>query len=413
MAQRLVTATGHLIDTGLMSRYLGAVVEGGGSYEILRFDVGKTRGDYSTVEIQVEAKSLPRLNTILANLATLGCHFPDEQDVTLKAVTRAGVAPDDFYSTTHHRTRIRHQGRWLEVKAQRMDGMIVVKGRQARCTLLRDLKKGDRIVCGLGGVEAYPPFEEREAEGFSFMKSETSSERAVELKARDVAETMREMRRQGRDIVVVAGPVVVHTGAGPSLCKLIARGWVDGLLAGNALAVHDVERALHKTSLGIDLDTGLPAAEGHMNHLRAINTIRRAGSLKRAVLQGVLKSGIMKECVEHDVPFSLAGSIRDDGPLPDTEMDLIKAQSDYARLLKNAGLVLILSTMLHGIGVGNMTRSDVIIVCVDIHQGVVTKLLDRGSAQTLGVVTDVSGFLHRLEGELKGRSPGSRPGSSS
>lgn len=404
MLHRRLAASGHLIDTGLMSRFLAAVLGGGGKYEILRFDVGKTKRDFSDLELDVRAGTARALDAIVANLITLGCHLVEDREVTLHPAPKDGVAPTEFYSTTNHKTRVRSGGRWIDVERQRMDGMVVVRRGRAVCTLMRNLKRGDPVVCGVEGVEIFPPFEEQATESFSFMKSETSSERAVEVKARDVAKMVRAVKKAGLRVVAVPGPGVVHTGAGEALARLIKRGWFDAILSGNALAVHDVERSMFGTSLGVDLKTGVPAREGHMNHLRAINTIRAAGSLRRAVQRGVLKSGVMYECVKRDVPFVLAGSIRDDGPLPDTCMDLIQAQAEYARQLEGAGLVIVLSSMLHGIGVGNMLPSAVKLVCVDIHQSVVTKLLDRGSGHALGVVTDVSAFVHRLERELKGRA---------
>lgn len=409
MPTQLVRAEGHLIDTGLMARFLAVVIEGGGTYRIARFDVGRTKRDYSELELEVRARDAGRLRAILDNLAALGCRLVDESEVRLVAAPRDGVAPDDFCSTTHHPTRVRHGGRTLEVEGIRMDAMIVVRGGRARAVLLRELKRGDPVVCGLSGVETLPEFHEREPEHFSFMKSDASSERAVAVKVREVAARIREVKAAGRGIAVVAGPVVVHTGGAAALADLIRRGWVDSLLSGNALAVHDVESSLFGSSLGIDVRNGVAVSEGHMNHLRAINTIRREGSISAAVRRRVLRSGIMYECVRARVPFSLAGSIRDDGPLPDTQMDLLQAQADYAKLLSGAGLALVLSSMLHGIGVGNMVPSNVAMVCVDIHQSVVTKLADRGSAQTIGVVTDVSAFLHRLARALRGRGPRNSP----
>lgn len=404
-----VVAEGHLIDTGLMSRYFGAIVDGGGSYEMLRFDVGKTKSDYSTMEIEVRAPGDVKLRCIIDNLVALGCRLREGRDVVLEKAPKNGVAPAGFYATTHHRTRVRVGGRFVAVADRRMDAVIVVSGRSARCRLIRDLKRGDAVVCGVDGVEIQPPFETRKADSFSFMRSESSSERAVEQKAREVARIVREVKRAGKKVVFVPGPVVVHTGARASFCALIRKGWVDGVLSGNALAVHDAEASMFGTSLGIDVREGRAVSEGHMHHLRAINTIRSAGSIAAAVRDGSLKSGIFKELVDAGVPFVLAGSIRDDGPLPDTEMDLIRAQERYAALLKDAGLVVILATMLHGIGVGNMSPSDVTLVCVDIHPGVVTKLADRGSAHAVGIVTDVSAFLHRLNVELRSRAPGAQP----
>lgn len=399
-----VTIEGHLIDSGLLSRCFGAVIEGGGGYEVLAMSVGRTKRERSIAELEVRAGTADRLDRIVANLVALGCRLVDDAPVALLPCTRDGVAPDTFYASTHHRTEVQHRGRWITVRKQRMDGVIVVKGSTARCTLIRDLKRGDAVVCGIAGVRTALPAEERRAESFAFMKSEASSERAVVVKAREVAALARAAKAAGRKVVFVPGPVVVHTGGAESLRRLVSRGWVDAVLSGNALAVHDVERALFGTSLGVDVDSGIATAEGHMHHLRAINTIRRAGSLKNAVKQGVLRTGIMFALVKHDVPFVLAGSIRDDGPLPDTEMDLIVAQRRYAEAIEGAGLVIVLASMLHGIGVGNMAPSDVPLVCVDIHSSVVTKLADRGSAQAIGIVTDVSAFLHRLDTELTGRT---------
>ncbi len=403
-----VRAEGHLIDSGLMARYLGAIVEGGGRYEIVRFDVGRTTKDFSVAEIDVRAATEGALRRILDNLLSLGARPAEARDARLVPAPKDGVAPEGFHSTTHHRTRVRHRGAWLDAERTRMDAMIVVRGGRARCVLLRDLRKGDQVVCGPEGIDVVLPRDERRPETFAFMRSETSSERAVEVKVAEVAEAMKAARRAKRRIVAVAGPVVVHTGGAPHLAALVKQGAIDSILAGNAIAVHDVELALFGTSLGVELATGLGASEGHMHHLRAINAIRRAGSIAKAVKTGVLKSGIFYECVRAGVPFSLAGSIRDDGPLPDTEMDLIAAQRRYAELLEGAGLVLVLGSMLHGIGVGNMLPGDVPIVCVDIHPGVVTKLADRGSAQTIGVVTDVSVFLHALRKRYQVPFPGRR-----
>jgi lysine-ketoglutarate reductase/saccharopine dehydrogenase-like protein (TIGR00300 family) len=215
-----------------------------------------------------------------------------------------------------------------------------------------------------------------------------------------IAAMMQDTRAAGGRIAVVAGPVVVHTGGGAYFCDLIRRGFVDVLLAGNALAVHDVEQALFGTSLGVDLETGKPIEGGHRHHMRAINAIFRAGSLRAAVEQGVLTSGVMHECIRRNIEYVLAGSIRDDGPLPDTVSDLVEAQDRYAAALQGVKLVLVLSSMLHGIGVGNMLPASVRLVCVDINPAVVTKLADRGSSQTIGIVTDVGLFLRQLASAL-------------
>jgi lysine-ketoglutarate reductase/saccharopine dehydrogenase-like protein (TIGR00300 family) len=283
-----------------------------------------------------------------------------------------------------------------------MDAVIVVEGDHAVCRKLRDVRAGDPIVCGVDGIKVSPEFRERDRFGFAFMSSDNSSERHVEASVTKIAAMMREVKRSGGRIAFVVGPVVVHTGGVPHLAQIIRQGFMDVMLAGNAVAVHDTELALFGTSLGIDLEAGLPVHHGHQHHMRAINAINTAGSLAAAVEQGVLTSGLMYECVRHQVPFVLAGSIRDDGPLPDTEMNLLIAQDRYAAALAGVQLVVVLSSMLHGIGVGNMIPAWVRMVCVDINPAVVTKLADRGSSQTIGLVTDVGMFLHHLATKLEG-----------
>ena len=399
--ERRLIAQGHLIDSGLMSKYLDIVLENGGSYELIRFDIGRTVSDYSEVEMKVSAGEPARLARILENLTNLGCHLvEDAEAVHLAPSDRAGTVPDDFYSTTNHRTRIYHDGAWMDVTHQRMDAVIVVSGGGARCVKLRDVQAADQIVCGIRGVQVFPPFKDKEKGDFVFMNNEVSSERRVELVVAQLATAMQEVRARHGRIVTVAGPVVVHTGGSQHLGRLIRAGYVQALLSGNAIGVHDTESALLGTSLGVDTASGIPVHEGHRNHMRAINAIRRAGSLKAAVESGALRSGLMFECIRHGVDLVLAGSIRDDGPLPDTIMDMVVAQEKYAAALEGADLVLILGTMLHGIGVGNMTPSWVRTVCVDINPATVTKLVDRGSAQASGIVTDVGLFLRLLADEL-------------
>ena len=293
-------------------------------------------------------------------------------------------------------------GRWVEVQPQRMDAVIVVADGRASCRKLRDVQAGELIVCGHEGIRVTPEFKERDRFGFAFMSNDVSSERRVEGVVGRIAEMMRHVKASGGRIAVVAGPVVVHTGGVEHFSELIRLGYVNVLLAGNALAVHDIEYALSGTSLGIDLIVGAAVEQGHRNHMAAINTVNRAGGIGPAVESGVLTKGVMYECVKHGVEYVLAGSIRDDGPLPDTLTDLVEAQDRYAAALSNnVQLVLMLSSMLHSIGVGNMLPSWVRVVCVDINPAVVTKLSDRGSSQTIGVVTDVGLFLHRLVERLR------------
>jgi len=401
-ANDTIEAEGHLIDSGHLSAIFDKIIEYRGQYEILKFDVGRTNDDPSRIEMRISTPDAQQLDELLQQLTTWGCHPVRERDALLKPAEKDRCVPDDFYSTTNHRTHVRVAGRWREVEKQRMDAVIVIENGGPVCRKLRDVKGGDSIVCGHEGIRVTPEFRERDRLGFAFMSNDVSSERRVEGSVARIAAMMKEVKKGGGRIAVVAGPVVVHTGGVEHFSALIRGGYVDAVLAGNALAVHDIEFALSGTSLGIDLVAGAPVEQGHRNHMAAINTINRAGGIRAAVDSGVLKSGVMYECVRHGVEYVLAGSIRDDGPLPETEMDLIAAQERYAEVLSNnVQLVLMLSSMLHSIGVGNMLPSWVRVVCVDINPAVVTKLSDRGSMQTVGVVTDVGLFLHRLAEALR------------
>lgn len=396
----IVEAEGHLVDSQILSRVMDRVIECGAVYEVLNFRLGRTNDEFSQLQLRVIAPSEDILNKTLEELIELGCYQKQVHDVMLKPAPMDRVVPDDFYSTTNHRTFVRLDGSWLEVGKQRMDAVIVIADGTADCRKLRDVKKGDQIVCGAHGIRIQPEFKERDRMGFAFMANDISSERRTETAVRKIAEMMRQVKADGGRIVFVAGPVVIHTGGTQAFCEIIRRGFADALLAGNAIAVHDIEHQLFGTSLGVDLEHGNPIEEGHKNHMRAINTINRYGSIRGAVEAGVLKQGVMYECVKNNVPFVLAGSIRDDGPLPDTEMNLIQAQEEYAKQIEGAKMVICLSSMLHSIGVGNMTPSWVRMVCVDINPAVVTKLSDRGSAQTVGVVTDVGTFLNLLAQQI-------------
>ena len=401
-ASDTIEAQGHLIDSGLLSAIFDKIIEAKGSYEILDFDIGRTNDDPSRIQMRVTAPDRTTLDDLLQQITIFGAHAVRERDALVKPAEQDRCVPDDFYSTTNHRTQVRLNGGWTDVEQQRMDAVIVVDGQRAACRKLRDVKAGERIICGHVGIRVTPEFKERDRLGFAFMSNDVSSERRVEGSVARIAQMMRDVKSSGGRIAVVAGPVVVHTGGVEHFSSLIRAGYVDVVLAGNALAVHDIEFALSGTSLGIDLVAGAPVEQGHRNHMAAINTINRAGSIRAAVESGVLTSGVMYECVKRGVDYVLAGSIRDDGPLPETMMDLIEAQEHYASALSNnVQLVLMLSSMLHSIGVGNMLPSWVRVVCVDINPAVVTKLSDRGSQQTVGVVTDVGLFLHRLAEALR------------
>ncbi len=398
--QEVVEAEGHLIDSHVMENIFDKVVEHHGRFEVEQFRIGRTNSDPSYLRLKVEAPDGGSMQRLLNDLLELGCSPAESGDAVLREVERDRCAPEDFYSTTNHRTFVRIGPKWVEVANQRMDAMIVVSGDHAECRRLRDLRKGDWIVVGLRGIRVVPESKERDRLAFAFMSNGISSERQVETGVRQTAALARQVRELKQKIVVVAGPVVVHTGGVAGLASLIRGGWVQAVLSGNALGVHDAEAALFGTSLGVRLLDGRQEEHGHRNHMRAINAIYRAGSVKQAVESGCLASGALYECVKAGVPFVLAGSLRDDGPLPDTITDMNAAQDAYARELKGAGLVLCLGSMLHSIATGNMLPSWVKIVCVDINPAVATKVSDRGTGQAVGIVTDVGLFLDLLSKAL-------------
>ncbi len=397
----VVEAQGHLIDSHIMERIFDSVVEHGGRFEVEQFSIGRTNGDPSALRLRVEASSEPEMSQLMEQLLALGCTAVDSGDAELAIASKDACAPEDFYSTTNQQTRVRIGGQWLDAQAQRMDAMIVVNGEVAVCRRLRDIKAGDAVVVGMKGIRVVPEAKERDRLAFAFMSNEISSERQVEIAVTQTAAIMRQVRAEGKQIIAVAGPVVVHTGGCRAMTSLLRNGWINALLAGNALAVHDVESALFGTSLGVRTADGRLEQHGHRNHMRAINAVNHAGSIAGAVHSGRLKSGIMYECVKANVPFVLAGSLRDDGPLPDTITDMNEAQDAYAAHLKNAGVVLCLSSMLHSIATGNMLPAWVRIVCVDINPAVPTKVSDRGTGHAIGVVTDVGLFLELLAKKLE------------
>jgi lysine-ketoglutarate reductase/saccharopine dehydrogenase-like protein (TIGR00300 family) len=396
-----VEAHGHLIDSHIMERIFDAVVEHGGRFEVEHFSIGRTNSDSSQLRLRVEAPSQTEMEDLMVELIAFGCAAVDSGDVELRPAEKDRCAPEDFYSTTNQRTRVRHGGKWLDVGDQRMDAMIVIQDGTAVCRRLRDIKAGNEIVCGMRGIRVVPEAKERDRDHFAFMSNEISSERQVETAVSQTAAIMRQTRSEGKRIVAVAGPVVVHTGGCAAMSNLIRNGWIDALLAGNALAVHDIESALLGTSLGVRTSDGRLEQHGHRNHMRAINAVNHAGSIPEAVHSGRLTTGVMYECVTAGVPFVLAGSLRDDGPLPDTITDMNAAQDAYAEQLRDAGVVLCLSSMLHSIATGNMLPAWVKIVCVDINPAVPTKVSDRGTGQAVGVVTDVGLFLELLARKLE------------
>jgi len=396
MHQEVVEAEGHLIDSHMMERIFDTVVEYSGKFEVEEFRIGRTNAEASYLRMRVETDGADDMEKLVGQLLGLGCTPVDSGDAVAAVVERDRCVPEDFYSTTNHHTQIRSRGQWVDVDNQRMDAMIVLSDGRAACRRLRDLRKGDRVVTGMRGIRVLPESKERNRLGFAFMSNDISSERQLETAVRQIATLMEQTRAEGKKVAVVAGPVVVHTGGVAALASLIRGGWVQALLAGNALGVHDIESVLLGTSLGVRQSDGRQEEHGHRNHMRAINAIYHAGGIAKAVESGRLTRGVMYECVKSGVPFVLAGSLRDDGPLPDTITDMNCAQDAYAEQLKGAGLVLCLGSMLHSIATGNMLPSWVKIVCVDINPAVATKVSDRGTGQAVGVVTDVGQFLGLL-----------------
>ncbi len=396
-------AVGHLVDSGIMKEILDTIVREGGKFTISHFDIGKTNDDQSVLEATYTTQSESIRDSIARHLVDLGVEIDVEHSVKVELSPADGVAPRDFYTTTNHKTKISYLGHMIEVENVRMDGAIVVYDTdetvKAKCVKQRDLKEGDKIVVGAEGIRVEAEFVERDRSEFGFMTGDVSSERVVRIVVDSVAGIMSDRTKK---VVVVAGPVLVHTGGSGSFGRLVEQGFVHGLLSGNALAVHDIENQLFGTSLGIDTKTGEAVDGGNSHHLRAINEVRRAGSIKNLVAEGVLTRGVMSSIVKANVPYALAGSIRDDGPLPETITDMNQAQSAYGKILEGADVCLMLASMLHSIAVGNMIPARVLTVCVDINPPVVTKLKDRGSHQAIGVVTDVGLFLHLLAKRLCG-----------
>lgn len=370
-----IEVRGHLIDSMILTRIFDHVMDLKGDFQVLEFTVGKKKKDPSYARLLVRGKDEEHLERIIEAVYREGAQPVSVQEAMLVPASSDCVMPDDFYSTTNNPTQVFYAGQWIQVQNMMMDKCIVVdtRSKTAECKMIRDLKKGDMIVVGERGVKITP--QERPREGvdiFQFMSSSSSSERPTQHIARKVADDIYNTKKQGGKIIVVSGPVLVHSGASEALARLIRMGYIDGLLAGNAIAVHDVENALLGTSLGMHVRDGTLAVRGHRNHMQAINEVFKAGGLRAMVEKKILKSGVMYECIKNDVPFVLAGSIRDDGPIPDVVTDVVEAQRRYKKVLKGARMVLMFSTMLHSIAVGNMLPSSVKVVAVDISQPVVT-----------------------------------------
>jgi len=403
MASEVVRVSGHIIDSLILPKILDEIMDLEGTFEILELSVGKRKTDPSVARLRVEASSPARLHTILHRLSRLGAAPVTLRDARLARAPKAGVFPAAFYSTTNLPTEVRYRGAWRKVLNIEMDCGITVNRRtgRARCLPMAHVKPGDWIVCGSEGVRVLPLERTRRPEVFQFMTSAVSSEKPKAQLIQRLAAEMREIRRHGQKILVVAGPAVIHTGSGPYLERLISAGFVDVLFAGNGFATHDIESALYGTSLGVYLDRGTAAADGHDHHMRAINTIRAVGGIRAAARRRLLTKGVMHACIKHHVPFVLAGSVRDDGPLPDVITDMMKAQDEMRKHIPGVGLALMLASTLHAIATGNMLPATVKTVCVDINAAVVTKLSDRGTFQGIGIVSDTESFLRELVHALR------------
>jgi lysine-ketoglutarate reductase/saccharopine dehydrogenase-like protein (TIGR00300 family) len=399
-----VEISGHLIDTGILSRVLEDVREYGGDWAIDRFDVGREAADLSSATITISSEDDEALQRLLMRLQTRGVNQVDPGEAQTSPCEVDGVFPDFFYSTTNLATRVRLSGRWVVVDNPEMDCGLVVddSGEQVRVYTLpmSDVKVGMSVVCGASGLRVDVPVMTRAEGSFGFMESDVSSEKPQAVLVRQVADGMREAKEAGRKVLWVGGPGVVHTGAAPAMVALIKAGFVDVLFAGNALATHDIESSLFGTSLGVDLAQGRGVEHGHEHHIRALNTIRKAGSIKAAVDSGVLSGGIMHALVTGDKEYVLVGSVRDDGPLPDVYTDVLDGQRAMRAKLPGVGFCLMVATMLHSVATGNILPASIPLVCVDINPATVTKLADRGSSQARGIVTDVGLFLEQLANEL-------------
>jgi len=393
---------GHIIDSLLLPKVLDEILTHGGSYVLKDMKVGQKQTDPSHARIEVRATSAAGLQEILDAIHEHGAAPANPQDCVVVPADMDGAFPERFYSTTNHRTQVRLDGEWVEVEDQEMDCGILVdpEGGAARCVPMTEVRQGDPIVVGRTGLRVLPAESSARQNLFEFMASPVSSEKPKGVTVREIAAAMRRTRQAGEKLLAVLGPAVVHTGSVEHICWLIRNRFLDVLFAGNALATHDIEQAFYGTSLGVSLDRGLPADEGHEHHLRTINTIRRQGGIRNAVEKGMLKSGIMYECVQHNLPFVLCGSIRDDGPLPEVITDVLEAQRQMREQVRGVGFCLMVATMLHSIAVGNLLPAWVRVACVDINPATVTKLMDRGSIQTVGVVTDAEPFLRSLVAEL-------------
>jgi lysine-ketoglutarate reductase/saccharopine dehydrogenase-like protein (TIGR00300 family) len=401
-----VEIRGHIIDSNILPRILDEITDRGGDYDNLTLDVGHRKDEPSYARMEVRAASAEDLQALIEQLIPLGVTPVSIAPARLEPAPADGVYPENFYSTTNLRTLVNLDGGWTDVAFPEMDCAILVAPdrKSARSITLNETRKGDLIVVGHEGLRVHPLERPRgQPPVFAFMGSSVSPEKPNPRLIREIAQRMRLVRAEGKRILLVGGPVLINTGAQPELVWLVEHHYIQAIFGGNGLATHDIEVALYGTSLGVSIEHGIPVEGGHEHHLRAINTIRRAGGIRPAVEAGVLTSGLMHACVKQGVGIVLAGSIRDDGPLPEVITDTQAAQSEMRRIVRDGlGMVLIMASMLHGIATGNLLPAEVTTVCVDIEPAVVTKLSDRGTFQSISVVADAGSFLRELVSELKG-----------
>jgi lysine-ketoglutarate reductase/saccharopine dehydrogenase-like protein (TIGR00300 family) len=395
----LLVLEGHIIDSLMLPSIMDMVMDEGGNFTVEELRVGQHKTDTSFCRLQVAASSPERLDRIVRRAKELGAAAAEDKPVRLGEIPADGVYPEGFYSSSNLSTLLLlPSGSWVTVERQEMDCAVAVDEAAGRawCLPFIQARKGMKVVLGHAGVRLLPLERSRQVEIFGFMSSEVSIEKPKKLLIQQIAVEMRQIREEGGRILVVGGPAIVHTGSARYLSRLIELGYVQVLFAGNALATHDVEAALLGTSLGVNLESGLPIEAGHEHHMRAINRVRAAGSIRALVESGELKTGVMKSCLDHGVRVVLGGSVRDDGPLPEVITDVIAAQEAMRAEVPGVRMALMLSTMLHSIATGNLLPASVRTVCVDMNPAVVTKLADRGSWQSVGLVTDVESFLREL-----------------
>jgi lysine-ketoglutarate reductase/saccharopine dehydrogenase-like protein (TIGR00300 family) len=403
MVSEQVTLEGHIIDSKVLGNVLDDILSFGGEFRILEVHIGRSRDERSHARIEVRTETLEQMRELLAIMSRHGALWHEAEDVEIVEADMDGAFPPEFYSTTNQQTFVRFGGAWIEVREQEMDCGLVHDPRTGtfRCVPIARIRRGQRIVCGQRGIKVVP-FERHRSKGvFEFMASDISTEKPKSTIIRNCASVMTQCKRDGKRLLFVMGPAVVHTGASEHVIRLIERGFVHVLFAGNALATHDIEHNLYGTSLGVYIEKATLADAGHEHHLRAINAIRRAGGIRPAVEQGVLTGGIMHACITHSVEVVLAGSVRDDGPLPDVITDMLDAQDRMRAAIKDVGFVLMVATMLHSVATGNILPAWIPAVCVDINPPALTKLADRGSFQTVGLVTDVEPFFRELVQEIE------------